>query len=63
MLHEIKNVAFVYLDDTTFELPPFGYVGDKQIIWKKKKKKETLLYANSKSIWSLSSIRLYLLMR
>lgn len=39
MLHEIKNVAFVYLDDTTFELPPFGYVGDRQIIWKKKKKR------------------------
>lgn len=32
MLHEIKNVAFVCLDDNTFELPPFGYVGDRQII-------------------------------
>lgn len=32
MLHKIKNVAFVYLNDKTFELPSFCYVNDRQII-------------------------------
>lgn len=36
MLQKIKNGAFVYLSDKTFELSSVCYVNDRQIILKRK---------------------------